>query len=126
MAFQDDIYTVMTSDSSLNTLMNNRIFSENLERNYDVTKDWLVYGFKRNQQVDCLNSKNAYTEYLLTIKVLSPDSIKQNQVGDYLQTYLNGKEYGGIQDIILLDDNHSPALETNQYSIVLEFRVLYV
>ena len=47
MAYQDDLYHIMTSDTSLNTLVNNRIFFETLEENYDITKDWIVTYFNK-------------------------------------------------------------------------------
>ena len=65
MAYQDDLYHIMTSDTSLNTLVNNRIFFETLEENYDITKDWIVFSFRKASQVDCINSKNA--PYILDI-----------------------------------------------------------
>lgn len=126
MSFQSDFRTLITADSSLNTAMSGGIFFENLEDNYDITKDWIVYSFKKNSQSDCLKVKDAYTTYGVTLRIISPSTLKINSLADYLQDYLNGKTQGGIQDIFFIGDSHSADLDRKQYSIVLEFNAFYL
>lgn len=126
MAYQDDLYHIMTSDTSLNTLVNNRIFFETLEENYDITKDWIVFSFRKASQVDCINSKNAFTNYIIFVRIISPSTETTKQLSDYIQDMLNGKEYNGIQDIWFINDTHSFDLDKDQYSNLLEFNSIYI
>ncbi len=126
MSFQSDFRTLIVADSSLNTALNNRIFFENIEENYDLTKDWVVYSIKKNEQSDCMNSKMAYLTYTIYLRILSTDTEKINSLGDYIQNYLNHKEQGGIQDIWFINDSHTIDLEKGQYSILQEYRAFYV
>ncbi|HPI82200.1 MAG TPA: hypothetical protein PK122_03140 [Candidatus Paceibacterota bacterium] len=126
MSFQSDLRTLMTADSSLNAAVGNRIFFENLEENYDLTKDWIVYTIKKANQVDCMDSKNAYLTYTVYVRIFSRSTASLNSIGDYLQDYLNHKEQGDIHDIWFTSDVHTIDLEKNQYSILQEYTAIYV
>ena len=124
-AFQNDLYTLMTSDSSLNTAMQGRIYFENIEENYDLNNDYIVYSFRKTSQQDCLNSRNLFTNYSIYVRILSKSTITINSLSDYIQNFLNGQSYGNIQDVWFLNDNHTMDLQMGQYSILLEFGAIY-
>jgi hypothetical protein len=128
MSFQSDLYTLMTADvSTLNIyISNDNICFENLKDNYNITKDWLVYSFKKSTQQDILISKNVFVTYIVYIRLLSMNTVSLNLLGDYVQTYLNNKSQNGIQDIKFITDTHSFDLEKGQYSILLEFEAIYL
>ena len=124
MSFQLDIHTIMTTDTSLNNLVEDVCF-EVLPENYDITKDWVVYSFKKNAEVDCLKG-SAYANYSVYIRILSPDTVKINMLGDYIQELVDDSSSGGIYDIEFVGDNHGVDLDKGQYSIVLEFLAIYI
>lgn len=124
MSFLLDFKNIITSDSSLNSSVED-ICWEVLPENYDITKDWLVYSFRKASQADCMGQRTAYTTYQIMVRLLSPDTVKLNDLGDYIQNYLNDKEYGGIQNIWFSSDNHSADIDKGQYSITLEFSAIY-
>jgi hypothetical protein len=126
MSFALDLRYLITVDSSLNTAVENRIYFENLEENYDITKDWIVYSFKKSSQQDCLTSTDVFTIYNVYIRLLSMDTVKINSLSDYIQDMLNNDSYGNIHDIRFVNDTHSFDLEKGQYSILLEFSSIYV
>ena len=124
MSFQSDIYSIITTDPSLNAAVEGIKF-ENLSENYDITKDWVVYSFKKASQVDCLQD-TAYSLYSIYIRIFSPDTIKLNALGDYIQNLIDDNSSGRIQDIEFISDEHNVDIDKKQYSIALEFSAIYV
>ncbi len=127
MSLQSDFRALITADSSLNTALSNRIYFEVIEDNYDITKTWCVYSFRKLEQQDCLNNeKNFYETYTLYLRLISPDTVFINSLADYIENYLNGKEQGQIKDIWGLGITPSMDLDKNQHSLLLEFGLFYV
>jgi len=126
MSFQSDLRTLMVGDSSINTMVNNKIYYENLEENYDLTKDWIVYSFRKASEQDCINSKNAFTTYSIYVRILSASTITVSTLSDLIQNYLNHKEQGGIADVWMVNDSHNIDYDKKQYTILLEFGSFYV
>jgi hypothetical protein len=127
MSLQSDFRALITADSSLNTALSNRIYFEVIEDNYDITKTWCVYSFRKLEQQDCLNNeKNFYETYTLYLRLISPDTVFINSLADYIKNYLNGKEQGQIKDIWGLGITPSMDLDKNQHSLLLEFGLFYV
>jgi len=124
MSFATDLYTIMTGDASLNAEATGGIFYENLEDNFDLAKKWILYHFRKEQQIDCLGIKNAYTEYEETITVIATNTVDVLDISDQLVTYLNGAAYGEVVDITFTGDGHSFDQDKNIYMNTLTFNVI--
>ena len=125
MSFASDIYYVMTNDPSINALVNGGIHYEILRDNFNLTKKWIDYNFRRLEQVDCIGTKDVYTNYEVTTTIITQNSLDCVSISDLLVTYLNGAEYGGIIDIKLEDDGHVVEQEKNIFKNTLLFTAIY-
>jgi hypothetical protein len=126
MSFGTDLNTIMNADTSINTWCDGGIFFENLPDNFDLAKTWLGYSFRKNSQTDCLNSRGLFTTYGISVKIISTDTHQLETISDYVASYLNGKKYGDIYDIWLVNDSHGMDLEKGIYMNSLEFQGNYV
>jgi len=127
MSFGTDLNTVMQADASLSSYCNGGIYYENLPDNFDLTKNWMAYSFRKTEQQDCLAGiKNVYTTYSIITKVIATDTNTLETISDHLVDYLNNKEQGGIKDTWFLGDNHTIDLEKNIYINSLDFRSYYI
>lgn len=124
MAFGTDINTIITGDSSLNTSTEG-IYYENLPANFDLTKDWIVYSFKRTEQQDCLESKNIFQKYNITVRIYSTNTLVRESLGNYTIDLLNGSSSGNIQDIWFTGSSPATYLEKNVYIDELSFESFY-
>jgi hypothetical protein len=115
----------MTSDTSLNSYCTGGINYENLPENFDLTKEWIVYSFNKTSQISCLGSKASVTNYNITAKILSTNTVTIETINDYLVNYLNGNSYNGIQDILFTGDNHTLDMEKGVYVNSLQFDALF-
>lgn len=126
MSFATDLQDVMTNDSSINAYCEGGIHYENLPENFEITKDWIVYSFNKDAQQSCLGSTQPFTKYNIAIKIVATDTIELEKINDRLVTYLNGKTYSGIQDILFVGDQHSMDLDKSIYMNTLQFDAIYV
>jgi len=126
MSFGTDLNTVMNADTSINTWCDGGIYFENLPDNFDLLKNWLGYSFRKNSQVDCINSRNLYRTYGITVKLVANDTHDLETMSDYVASYLNGKSYGNIIEIWFVNDTHSMDLEKGIYMNTLEFQGNYI
>ena len=99
MSFATDLYGLMTADSSLNSTINGGINYENLPDNFDLSKKWILYYFRRTDQIDCMSIKNAYAQFEISVMIIVQNTTDLENLSDYTITYLNGKNAGGIIDI---------------------------
>lgn len=125
MSFSTDIMYIMNNDASINSYVDGDILYENLPENFELTKNWIVYSFNKTNQLSCLGSNAAITEYNLVIKIVATDTLELESMSDRLVTYLNGNEYGSIRDIVFVGDNHNLDLEKKIYMNTLTFNCLY-
>jgi len=125
MSFSTDIKYIMDNDTSINTMIDGDILYENLPENFEITKNWIVYSFNKTNQISCLGSSAAITEYNLVVKVVGHDTLEVETISDRLVIYLNGNEYNQIRDIVFVGDNHSLDLEKKIYMNTLNFNCLY-
>lgn len=125
MSFATDVNTLM-QDASLVAYCDGGVYYENLPDNFDLTENWLAYSFRKTEQVNCLDSKNVYTQYTLTCKIVAFDTKTLEDISDYLVDYLNGKTQGDIADIWFTGDNHTIDLEKQIYMNSCDFDSFYV
>jgi len=126
MSYSADINTLFLADASLVAYCDGGIYYENLPDNFDLTDTWIVYSFRKNDQTNCLDSKNVYTTYQITVKIVASDTLVLETISDYLVEYLNDNEQGGIKDIWFTNDDHTVDLEKQIYMNSINFDSYYV
>lgn len=125
MSFASDLYTIMVGDSSINAEINGGINYENLPDNFDLAKKWILYYFNRTEQIDCMTIKDAYTNYTITVILITQDTDDLTNISDMVIDYLNGNDYGNILDINFSGDAHTFDREKNIYMNQLTFNAIY-
>ncbi len=130
MSFATEIFNVMTSDSSLNGMVDGGIHYENLIDNWlgDTDDDvWVVYSQNKSKQTDCLNTKNVYMNYDLTTVVIQRNTNTElDIITNRLVTYLNNHESGNIIDIIFKDEQVGFNQQQQIYTNTLNFECIYL
>jgi hypothetical protein len=125
MSFSRDLKYLMNADSSTTAYATGGIHYENLPENFELSKNWIVYSFNKNSLTSCLSGSSLFTTYNIIVKVVTTDTITLENMSDRLVTYLHSSFYGGIQDIIFQNDNHSMDLDKNIYMNTLQFTSIY-
>ena len=130
MSFATDINAVLIADGSLNSYADGGIHYENLIDNWlaETNDDlWIVYSFNKSEQGDCLNSKNAYMRYSLSISVIQRSTNTMiDIVTDRLIDYLNNYDSGNILDIGFVRDQGYLDQQKEIYLNTLEFQCTYI
>lgn len=106
MSFQTEIYAIMITDPSVNSLANGGVKFDILPANFDLKKSWVVYNFIEKERVDVLLSKNVLTIYSLFVKVISPYTNTLLSISDELNRYLTNYTDSTFLDISFVTDNH--------------------
>jgi hypothetical protein len=125
MSFSRDLKYVLNADSSTTAYATGGILYENLPENFELSKNWIVYSFNKNSLTSCLSGISLFTTYNIVVKVVTTDTLTLENISDRLVTYLHSSSYGGIQDIIFQNDNHSMDLDKNIYMNTLQFTSIY-
>ena len=130
MSFATDINAIMTADTSLNGLVDGGIHYENLIDNWLANtsyNEWVVYAFNKTEQVNCVDSKNVYMNYLMNVTVIQRDTNTNiDTITDRLINYLNNLADGNIIDIAFKSDNHGFGQQQGIYTNTLDFDVTYI
>jgi Tfp pilus assembly PilM family ATPase len=130
MSFTREIYTIMTADPSLNDLVDGGVHYENLIDNWlgETTEDvWIVYEQRITNQQDCVNKKNAFLNYALSVVVIQRNTNnKIDTITNRLIAYLNNHESGNIYDIAFTGDQGGFNQQQQIYTNTLEFLCTYV
>lgn len=121
MSFASDLYYIMSNDSSLNAAIDGGIYFENLPDNFDLTKKWILYYYRKTEQTDCIGIKNAFSNYEVTTVVIAPNSADVITISDLVTEKINGQNYGSIIDMNQISDGHSFDNEKNIYTNSLVF-----
>jgi len=130
MSFVTEIYDVMTTDTSLNGMVDGGIHYENLIDNWlGETKDneWIVYEQRKSVQNDCITSKNIYMTYELSIVVIQRNTnTKIDVITNRLISYLNNHESGNIVDVGFKNDQGGFDQQQQIYTNTLTFECTYL
>ena len=128
MSFLSDFKTIIEADGSINAYVTGGIKFGHLPDDFDISKTWLVWDFKLNQQFDTMNFNNSYSAYGVSITVSANDSVVMNNLSDRVVDYLNGKSTSNFPDIHMVSDNKSIVLSKpySTYQDQLEFDTIYV
>ena len=129
-SFAVDINTLLVADASLNGYADGGIHYENLIDNWLAeTNDelWIVYSFNKSEQGDCLNSKNIYMRYSLSISVIQrATNTMIDIVTDRLIKYLNNYDSSTFIDIGFIRDQGYLDQQKGIYTNTLEFQCTYI
>jgi len=126
MSLASEIYSVMVADTSLNGYIDGGIFYENLPDNFDLKKKWILYYYRKAEQIDSMSCTNLFQNSELTTTVITQNTSDLTTISDRLVEYLNGKESGNIIDIRFSGDGHSFDREKNIYMNTLTFNLVNI
>lgn len=131
MSFAVDINTLLTSDPSLNEYADGGIHYENLIDNWLAETDddvWIYYVFNKSTQNDCINTKNVYMDYSLSVNVIQRDTNTEiDIITDRLIEFLNNYGPSGqFIDIGFLRDQGGMDQQRGVYVNSLEFQCQYM
>jgi hypothetical protein len=121
MSFGSDFAELIKNDPSINTLINGGIRFENLEKNWDTKKYWVVYTYDKSQQFDALDQKNILSTYAITLTVIGPNAKNVDNITTMFINYLNGNSYNKILDIWQVNDVKSNDLDMGIYTTEIQF-----
>jgi len=129
MSFTSEIYTIMTTDTSLNALVDGGIHYENLIDNWLGQTDadaWIVYEFRKQNQGDCISSKNIYMDYELSVVVIQRNTNTLiDEITNRCIDYLNNMEDGNVYDIAFKSDQGGFNQQQQIYTNTLSFDCVY-
>ncbi len=126
MSFGTEINAIMLADPSINSLIDGSIYYVNLPKAFPLDKNWLLYWFRRGEQVNSMNKADIYKIYDLTTQVYTPN--KNNDLdllSERLPEYFNNKSGGNIIDILFETDDYAFDQEKQVYANTLEFKCIY-
>ena len=125
--FGTDIYTLITSDASLNADTDGINF-QNLPDNYletGVTGNWIVYDYNITENGDCISENDVYRRYGIYVQVISSDTATRESLSEDVMDLLNGKSQGDIADIGFTNSDTLIDEEKEIYAILLTFTAIY-
>lgn len=130
MNFVTEINQILTSDASLNSMVNGGIHYQNMQDNWlseDLNTEWIIYDISKSIQNSCLQTKNVYTTYALSVLVIQRDTNDNiDEISYRLIDYLNNYESDSMADITFLSDSTSFNQQQQIYTNTLEFICQYV
>ena len=130
MSFTTEINTVINADPSLNEYVDGGMHYENLIDNWLAdTNDntWIVYEHRKTEQSNCINNKNIFMTYALSVIVIQRNTNTMiDVITNRLIEYLNNHESGNIVDIGFKNDQGGFNQQQNIYTNTLEFECVYI
>jgi hypothetical protein len=127
MSFASEIATVMNANSTINALVDG-IYRETTSTEFNATKNWIIYTYKRENDIAVLGNKNFISEYTFYTEVYTDSALDTETISELLRTYLNGFTSNTIRDITYLTETHSNLADANDniaYVNLMEFSVIY-
>jgi hypothetical protein len=127
MSFQTSLYNILSSDTSLNSLVNG-VYFDNLPANFDLTKDWIVYNYSEAERVQTLSFNNVLTYYTVFVKVVSKDTNKLLKISDEINKYLTEYRTNNYLNIDFVSDSHQNGVvdDMDIYENSIEYRIAYI
>jgi hypothetical protein len=126
--FINSFKTIIEGDPSINALLTGGIYFVHLPDNFDISKTYLVWDFRVNEQFNTMDIKNFYSVYTVQVTVTSTDSVLMNNISDLVSEYLNNATSSNFLSIRKLTDNKLTTLAKpkNTYQNSLEFNIVFI
>jgi hypothetical protein len=126
MAILTDLIVAMTADTSVNTFATGGIKYDHLPVDFDATKNWVVFGYSSNGNINTIDHINVASEYTLNVQLISPTLATLESTSDVLIDHLISYDVGNLRSITLVDDDLNIDTERVIYYKTLNFNVLYI
>jgi len=125
MSFNTDLSTLMNSDSTLNSLVSSRIYSNNLPDNLNPDNDAIVYNSRLTENEDCLDDYSILEYYDLFVVVLSQNSANLDTISAAIRDLLDDYSDTNIKDVLFISNTQTLDGEKERYVRSLEYRIIY-
>jgi len=124
--FVDNLLTLMTSDSSLNTLVTGNIVYNHLPVDFNTSKTHIVFNFAKVEDIPCMNATTVYSNYNLECQLVAPDLTDVVDIAEELNTYLTNYSNNNFIEINFRDEVVNFNTEKGVYYKNHNFTIMYV
>lgn len=127
MSFASEIATVMNANSTINSLVDG-IYRETTSTEFNATKNWIIYTYKRENDTAVLGDKDYMREYTLYVEIYTDSGLDTETISDLVRAYLTAYSSDTIRDITYLREAHTNLADANNnvaYVNLMEFNITY-
>jgi len=124
MSFASDIYTLMTSDSTLNAAVDG-IYYQIVPDNPDLDEVNIVYTFSLTDSIDILEKNNEIDIYSLSVSIVAQDTAELDTVSGHVRTLLDNYDSTAFRDIKLETTEQELEGEREQFVKTLNYKIMY-
>jgi hypothetical protein len=104
MTFLDQLIICITGDASVNVLVTGGIVYEHLPKDFNSTKDWIVFSYTRSGGIDTLGQTDFAVEYDLNIQTISQNLASAITLTETLNNHFRTYDDGKIRYVSLFDE----------------------
>lgn len=122
---ETDIYTVLTSASTITDLVGDNIFNHHLPDNFDLDNNAIVFIVNKEEGISSLQRKNELENHSLEIIVVGSDTITIENIVSEIETELSDYDDGVIRDCTVTDISPTLDAEKDRYIKKIIFNVIY-
>lgn len=125
MAFSVEFQALLEADASINSFIDGGIYGENLEENFDLSKNWIVWSFNKTAQEKCMGGI-INTNYNITLKIIVyKNTVLLEQINDYIVDKLSFYRGGNFLEVQFTGDSHTMDLDKKIYMNTLNFQLKF-
>jgi len=124
MSFASDIYTLMTSDSTLNAAVDG-IYYQIVPDNPDLDEVNIVYTFSLIDSIDILEKNNEIDIYSLSVSIVAQDTAELDTITGHVRTLLDNYDSTSFRDIKLETTEQEIEGEREQFVKTLNYKIMY-
>lgn len=119
------IYTLLQSDQTLESYVDDRIFHHHLSKDDDINKTSIVYMLNKVNVVSTLDDTEVMSNYDLSIVVVSLDVQEVITIADYIDDLLHNYSDDQIKEVVNSGNDAIQQSDDNRWVQKLNFNVLY-
>ena len=127
MSFASEIATLMNANSTINSSVDG-IYRETTGTEFNASKNWLIYTYKRNNNLAVVGDKDFINSYTLYTEIYTDKSADTESISDLVRNYLITFKSDTIRDITYVDEMHSNLSDQNEniaFINLMQFDVTY-
>jgi hypothetical protein len=124
MSFATELYTLMTSNSSLNAGVTG-IYFQNLPDNFDLKLKYIVYSSSLVDSIDHLAKNNEIDIYTLKVNIIAPDSNTVDTIVGFVRSYMDNLTSGKFRDIKCEQVDNDLEGDREMYVAVIQYKIHY-
>jgi len=127
MSFATELATLMNANTTINNSVAG-VYRESTGTEFNAKQNWLIYTYKRNNDIAVVGDKDFINMYTLYTEVYTDSAADTETISDVIRTYLTGFSSSTIRDITYVDEMHSNAADVNNniaFVNLMQFEIMY-